>query len=128
DVADPNTGVTVYDSYGSGGWAVFGGTSVGAPQWAGLIALVNQGRGAPLTGDTQLLPAIYQIYQSSNYSADFHDIVSGNNGYQAGPGYDLVTGVRSPRANNLVPALATIGASGSASATPPTKRPGSNLP
>jgi hypothetical protein len=27
---------------------------------------------------------------------DFHDIVAGNNGYPAGPGYDLVTGIGSP--------------------------------
>src|SRR5207249_11489612 len=90
-VADPRTGLAVYDSYGSGGWAVFGGTSVGAPQWAGLVAVANQVHGIPFTGDTQLLPAIYQIYQSANYAADFHDITSGNNGYQAGTGYDLVT-------------------------------------
>ncbi|HLJ95775.1 MAG TPA: S53 family peptidase, partial [Gemmataceae bacterium] len=57
-VADPNTGLAVYDSYGSGGWAVYGGTSVGAPQWAGLVALVDQGHGSALTGDAQTLPAI----------------------------------------------------------------------
>ncbi len=32
--ANPSTGVAVYDSYGSGGWAVYGGTSISAPQWA----------------------------------------------------------------------------------------------
>ncbi len=32
--ANPSTGIAVYDSYGSGGWAQFGGTSAGAPQWA----------------------------------------------------------------------------------------------
>src|SRR5208337_2166502 len=34
-----------------------------------------------------------------------HDIESGYNGYQAGPGYDLVTGLGSPIANQLVPDL-----------------------
>jgi hypothetical protein len=124
-VADPNTGLTVYDSYGSGGWVVFGGTSVGAPQWAALVALVDQGRGAALTGDTQTLPAIYKIYKSANYSADFHDILSGNNGYKAGTGYDLVTGVGSPRANNLVPDLVKTTGSGSAASPPTTKKSGS---
>ena len=40
--ADPNTGVAVYDS-NNGGWLQVGGTSLGAPAWAGLIAIVNQG-------------------------------------------------------------------------------------
>jgi len=124
-VADPNTGLTVYDSYGSGGWAVFGGTSVGAPQWAALVALVDQGRGAALTGYTQTLPAIYNIYKSANYSVDFHDVVSGNNGYKAGTGYDLVTGVGSPRANNLVPDLVKTTGSGGAASPATTKNPGS---
>ena len=45
---------------------------------------------------------------SANYnpSGDYHDITSGNNGYAAGPGYDLVTGIGTPVANLLVPALA----------------------
>src|SRR5262249_4777554 len=34
--SDPNTGVAVYGTYGAGGWAVFGGTSAAAPQWAAL--------------------------------------------------------------------------------------------
>ena len=44
-VADPNTGVKVYDSV-NGGWYVVGGTSASTPQWAGLIALANQLRSA----------------------------------------------------------------------------------
>jgi hypothetical protein len=44
--ADPATGVSVYDSSSGAGWLQVGGTSVGAPQWAGLIALANQGRAA----------------------------------------------------------------------------------
>lgn len=46
------------------------------------------------------------IYYSGNYGADFHDITSGNNGgcgseCNAGPGYDLVTGLGTYQANNL---------------------------
>src|SRR5439155_23060911 len=55
----------------------------------------------------------------------FHDIVSGNNGYKAGTGYDLVTGVGSPRANNLVQDLVKTTGSGSAAASATTKKPGS---
>ena len=48
---------------------------------------------ARLDGATQALPAIYQLP-----SSDFHDITSGSNGaYSARPGYDLVTGLGTPR-------------------------------
>ena len=40
--ADPNSGVSIYDSYGASGWFDIGGTSVACPCWAGLIATVNQ--------------------------------------------------------------------------------------
>ena len=43
--ADPTSGYAVYDSYGQSGWQVVGGTSAGAPQWAGIIAIANQARG-----------------------------------------------------------------------------------
>ena len=95
--ANPSTGVAVYDSYGSGGWAVYGGTSIGAPQWAGLIAIVDQGRSTPLRNATS---DIYSIAKAS--PGDFHDVTSGSNGYRATAGYDLVTGLGSPVANKLV--------------------------
>jgi hypothetical protein len=105
--ADPNTGVYVYDSY-NGGWFLFGGTSAGAPQWAGLMALVAQGRAqqglAPLNGASQTLSALYQVPRS-----DFHDVTSGSAGsHAAGPGFDLATGLGSPVANRLIPDLVNI--------------------
>jgi subtilase family serine protease len=43
-VADPNTGVAVYDTYGtSNGWLVFGGTSVASPLIAAVYALAGNG-------------------------------------------------------------------------------------
>ena len=68
--ADPSSGVSIYNippdsSSGQGTWTAIGGTSVGAPAWAGIIAIVDQGRAitglAPLTGATQLLPALYAV-------------------------------------------------------------------
>jgi subtilase family serine protease len=109
---DPNTGVDVYDSYNGGypGWYKIAGTSLGAPVWAGLIAIADQGRAnvklSSLDGRSQTLPKLYSI--SSN---DFHDITSGNNGYAAGSGYDLVTGRGSPIANVLEPDLSGVSAS-----------------
>jgi hypothetical protein len=99
--ADPNTGVRIYDSYGSGGWVVYGGTSVAAPLMAGLAAVVDQGRsyllGRSAYNGTNFLNALYHLPQS-----DLNDIVTGNNGFAAGPGYDLVTGRGSPIADRFV--------------------------
>ncbi len=101
-LADPNTGVAVYDTYDNfDGWSVIGGTSLAAPIWAGIIALANQGRvlggGGTLDGPTETLPKIYSLS-----STDFHDITTGNNGFAAGPGYDLVTGRGTPIVNLVV--------------------------
>ena len=69
-VADPRTGVSVYyispnSTNGQGKWGTVGGTSVGAPAWAGILAIINQGRvlsgQATLTGATDTLPAIYKL-------------------------------------------------------------------
>ncbi len=103
--ADPNTGVYVLDSF-DGGYLQVGGTSLATPMWGGLIAIANQGRSlmgdSSLNGLTQTLPTLYDLP-----STDFHDITSGSNGtYSATPGYDLVTGLGTPVANLLVPALA----------------------
>jgi subtilase family serine protease len=89
----------VYDTSGYGGWIAVYGTSAGAPQWASLIAIADQGRAAnsqgTLDGFSQTLPKLYSIAQT-----DFHDITTGSNGgYSAGQGYDLVTGRGTPYAN-----------------------------
>ena len=106
--ADPASGVPVFDSYdygSSGPWGEVGGTSLAAPMFGGVMAVVNQGRiisgQTTLDGSTQALPAIYKLP-----AADFHDVTTGNNGYPAGKGYDLVTGIGSPVANNFIPDLA----------------------
>jgi subtilase family serine protease len=133
--ADPNTGYNVYDA-AAGGWGVVGGTSAGAPQWAGLIAIADQGRAlakqAPLSS-AQTLKALY-----ANPS-DFHDIKSGSTGayyivnnfgyivgqipVTAGTGYDLVTGLGTPIANLIVPALASAGVTAPAASVTPTVAP-----
>ncbi|MGA7499857.1 MAG: hypothetical protein WBX00_24265, partial [Isosphaeraceae bacterium] len=122
--ADPATGFPEYystpDDSGNTGWFEEGGTSISTPQWAGLIAIANQERaqvyGAPsLTGYDETLPALYSLP-----SSDFHDIVYGNNGYPAGTGYDLVTGLGSPVANLLVPALAAYQSQLVVTAQPPS--------
>jgi hypothetical protein len=122
--ADPNTGVAVYDSYKNSGWTEVGGTSLGAPSISGIMALANEGRTAAglgtfnsSTNSQQALTALYSMP-----SSDFHDITSGQitaNGvtYKAGPGYDEVSGLGSPAANNLVAGLASYGSSGTVTAS-----------
>ena len=105
-LADPNTGAAVIDSYDFGNTTpvAIGGTSLATPMWAGVIALADQGRVlaglGTLDGATQTLPKLYALP-----SSDFHDITTGNNGYAAGPGFDLVTGRGTPIVNKLVPDL-----------------------
>ena len=113
----------IYDSYAAqqagsqSAWTVEVGTSAAAPQFAGLIAIANEGRalnGLPtLDGPTQTLPMLYSLP-----SWDFNDITQNApydpshepypfRYYAAGSGYDLVTGLGAPVAVNLVADLST---------------------
>jgi subtilase family serine protease len=69
---DPNSGVLVYQTSvvtGLGSWEIVGGTSLGTPAWAGIIALADQGRNlaglGSLDGATQTLPALYALPSSA---------------------------------------------------------------
>ncbi|MET7575713.1 putative Ig domain-containing protein, partial [Streptomyces sp. NPDC005492] len=91
-VADPATGVAVYDTYGGSGWAVYGGTSASSPIIASVYALA----GTPGASD---YPAKYPYSHTSN----LYDVTSGNNGScspsyfcTAGTGYDGPTGWGTP--------------------------------
>ncbi len=101
-VADPNTGVAVYDTFpmpgSQPGWFVFGGTSVSSPIIASVYALAGNGATLPS-------PAA-QLY---SHAGDLNDIVEGyNNGNSvpgctfpsylctAGPAYDGPTGLGTP--------------------------------
>jgi hypothetical protein len=116
-VADPRTGVDVFNSV-DGGWSVIGGTSAGAPHWAALIAIADQGRALANLAPLSSAQTLSALYANQN---DFNDITRGSTGFLnvngqtipavAGPGYDLVTGLGTPIANLLVPALASAGQS-----------------
>jgi subtilase family serine protease len=90
----------------NGGWWSIGGTSAGAPQWAGIAALINAGRLADGLGvlgatDTTQDPSLNELLYSQPTSS-FNDITTGSNpnssgqSYSAGVGYDLATGLGSP--------------------------------
>ena len=111
--ADPNTGFSVYDTVryqGQSGWFQVGGTSAGAPQWAALFAIANSLRvGAGKATLSSTGTAVYSVAKA-NYSLNLHDITSGTNGScgtlcTATTGYDYVTGLGSPQANNIITAL-----------------------
>ena len=113
--ADPNSGFPVYDTFsyqGQAGWFQVGGTSAGAPQWAAMFAIANSIRAANFKPTLSSLNSVqYALYNASTWSANFHDIASGANGTcgsvcLAGANYDFVTGLGSPKANQLIPALA----------------------
>ena len=107
--ASARTAPLVYDSF-DGGWFLVGGTSCSSPQFAGLVAIADQiaGHGLGLIN-----PTLYSLANSPNYSTYFYDVTTGNNqadpsvpGYPATTGWDPVTGLGTPNAATLVPALA----------------------
>ena len=91
-VADPQTGVAVYQTFGASGWAVYGGTSVAAPIIASIYALAGDPDAA---------------YSSNSYPyahpGALNDVTSGSNGTcgspmcTAGAGYDGPTGLGTPQ-------------------------------
>lgn len=126
--ADPGTGVSVCyvapeNPTGAGQWTEVGGTSIGAPAWAGLIAIADQGRAlgglSSLTGSTQTLPAIYALP-----NADFYKVPltapGGNSETNTAintPNYNTQTGLGTPVGSSVVLALVK------SSVTAPTPRP-----
>ena len=91
-VADPNTGVAVYDTYSQAGWAVYGGTSVATPIAAATYALA----GTPVPGT---YPASYPY----DHPSGLNDVTTGSDGScdplylcTAGTGYDGPTGLGTP--------------------------------
>jgi subtilase family serine protease len=91
--ADPSTGAAVYDSFGYGGWVQVGGTSLSAPLVGAVYALAGNA-------------SSWNYPAQSAYDApgSLNDVTSGNNGFcggasltcDAGPGFDLPSGVGTP--------------------------------
>ena len=112
--ADPNkspVGIVV-----GNGWFAIGGTSAGAPQWAGIVALLAQNR---INKKESTMPLLIKstaggfnglIYQAKIDATGLFDVTSGNDDTStkacalctAGKGYDAATGLGVPSAANLV--------------------------
>jgi hypothetical protein len=104
--ADPNTGVSVYDTYGGqGGWNVYGGTSAASPLVAAVFAL---------TGKAGVTPQ----FPYANTGA-FYDVTTGSNGECGGSylctgevGYDGPTGWGTPDGNAIATGSGSGGSAG----------------
>ncbi len=115
--ADPQSGLGIYVE-SAGGWTVAGGTSLGAPTWAAMLASALSVPGRT-TGLGNVLPALYA-------GTGMADVTEGHNGlWSAGPGFDRTTGLGVPRWSVLGPALiaATPAPPSDRTPTPPTPRP-----
>jgi hypothetical protein len=104
-VADPNTGVAVYNNGpSSSGWIVVGGTSVASPFVAGVYALTGNAAAGP----------------SFSYAnpTDFYDVTTGSNDNcgnimcNCGPGWDGPTGNGTPNGAALAGSTCTPQCSG----------------
>ena len=122
--ADPNSGYAIYTG---GSWQQIGGTSAAAPLWAGFTTLYNQKAAAASKANLGFAnPAIYGIGEGSGYGAALHDVTTGSNqDYNAGVGYDEVTGWGSPIADGLMTALLGTGGSTGSTDTVTVTNPGS---
>jgi hypothetical protein len=117
-------------------FTAFGGTSASGPNFAGILALIEQKLGVP-QGLGNINPTLYTLASTaSTYASAFHDITTGNNdvpctagttncptsgplviGYSAGTGYDQASGLGSVDANNLATAFSTVATKGGTTTT-----------
>ena len=118
--------LTGYSIYYNRNWSIFGGTSAAAPTWAAVAALANAS--VACTGKTVGFanPALYQAARSA-YSTYFNDVTTGNNsyggltGFGAGAGYDMASGLGSPKGAAVAAAL--CGSTWTPPAPPPAPAP-----
>jgi subtilase family serine protease len=96
-VPDVSYNAQGYYVYYNGVWSIVGGTSAAAPQWAAIYALTQTATST-------------NIYQSAatDYTGHFRDITSGSNGYAAGAGFDLATGLGTPKTSNFSVSLSVL--------------------
>jgi subtilase family serine protease len=106
--ADPYTPILVYLGFlgpDNAGYYSVGGTSEGSPQWAGIVADLDQYAGRPLGF---LNTALYSIGGTGHFNQIGRDVTVGNNGYNGVPGYaatrgwDLATGWGTPDLDKIL--------------------------
>ncbi|HEY3626387.1 MAG TPA: S53 family peptidase [Terracidiphilus sp.] len=106
--ANPNNGVWEYDSFPYAGvsnpsnWWIVGGNSLATPLWAGIINASATASGHFAASSRAELTRMYAEYSThTTYHANFWDITYGAcnfySGSFSGGGYDLCTGLGSPK-------------------------------
>lgn len=101
--------VGIFPDPSENGFFFTDGTSESSPQWAGMIADINQLAGHPMGF---LNPRIYLLGALGAQDEFFHDITTGNNsfagipGFNATPGWDLTTGWGTPNMGRFASELA----------------------
>jgi subtilase family serine protease len=115
--SDPYTGqyVGITVPGGAFGFMSGGGTSIAAPEWAGLLAIASAQRALvslPVLTSVQTALYLNVLPSATAYSQSFLDVTSGANGSCSGctasTGYDISTGLGSPNATALLGFLSTI--------------------
>ncbi len=108
EVPDVSAHAAGYAIYLRGGWAGAAGTSGSAPLWAGMVALFDATPACAASGDVGFMnPGLYRAAGGVNDSAAFNDVPAGAaqlnnynqsalNGYPAGTGYDMASGLGTP--------------------------------
>jgi subtilase family serine protease len=99
---NPNTGVMVYSAFVRGGWEQVGGTSLGSPAWAAIVATIDSQARTSL-GSAQMLNALYSLNTAATF--DLHGIsastASGGVNTFATATYNTSTGLGTPTAKLL---------------------------
>jgi hypothetical protein len=102
--------LTGYSIYYNRHWSIFGGTSAAAPTWAALAALADASVACSGKSIGPANPALYQAARTA-YGSYFNDVTSGSNafgglsGFSAGGGYDMASGLGSPKGAAVAAAL-----------------------
>lgn len=112
-LADPGTGYLV--ALNGTNWYIIGGTSGASPTWAALIAQADSTAACKANGSVgQLNPLLYTSARTG-YGSSFYDVTSGSNdwtasgykggNYRATTGYDLASGLGTPKYSGLLAQL-----------------------
>jgi subtilase family serine protease len=105
-LADTRTGAAVYYR---GSWIAGGGTSLGAPSWAGIWALIRQDATKAKRVPAAAPKALYDISNSPASADAFNDITEGKTfHYRAVPGWDPLTGLGTPNVARLADAILAL--------------------
>ena len=95
-VADPNTGVAVYDTFSEGGWLEVGGTSASSPDHRGdVFALGRHPSGRQQPGDRHLPHTgnLFDVTTGANGTCSPAYLCTGEAGYDGPTGWGTPNGI-----------------------------------